>query len=69
MPSDIEIAQQAKLRPIAELARERLDLPEDALEPYGHYKAKISLDCLDALRRAAGRQADLGYRDHSHPGR
>jgi formate--tetrahydrofolate ligase len=49
MPTDIEIAQQATLRRIAELARERLAIPEEALEPYGHYKAKISLDYLDTL--------------------
>jgi formate--tetrahydrofolate ligase len=54
MLSDIEIAQQAKLRPIAELARERLHLPEDALEPYGRYKAKISLHALDSLRETPG---------------
>ena len=49
MPTDIEIAQQATLRRIADLARERLAIPDDALEPYGHYKAKISLDYLDSL--------------------
>ncbi|MBL8538862.1 MAG: formate--tetrahydrofolate ligase [Burkholderiales bacterium] len=49
MPSDIEIAQQAKLVRIAQIAKERLGLDEDHLEPYGHYKAKISLDYLDSL--------------------
>ena len=49
MPTDIEIAQQANLRRIADLARERLAIPDEALEPYGHYKAKIALDYLDAL--------------------
>jgi formate--tetrahydrofolate ligase len=49
MKTDIEIAQQATLRRITELARERLGIPDDALEPYGHYKAKISLDYLDSL--------------------
>jgi formate--tetrahydrofolate ligase len=49
MPTDIEIAQQATLRRIADLARERLAIPDEALEPYGHYKAKISLDYLDSL--------------------
>jgi formate--tetrahydrofolate ligase len=47
--TDIEIAQQAQLRRIAELARERLGIPDAALEPYGHYKAKIALDYLDSL--------------------
>jgi len=48
-PSNIEIAQQAKLRPIIALARERLGIPEDSLEPYGRYKAKVSLDYLAQL--------------------
>ena len=42
MKSDIEIAQSVEMRPIAEIA-ERAGLAEDALEPYGRYKAKISL--------------------------
>jgi len=48
-PSNIEIAQQAKLRPIIPLARERLGIPEESLEPYGRYKAKVSLDYLAQL--------------------
>jgi formate--tetrahydrofolate ligase len=48
-PSNIEIAQGAKMRPIVELARERLGIPEEALEPYGRYKAKVSLDYLAQL--------------------
>ncbi|MGB6602766.1 MAG: formate--tetrahydrofolate ligase, partial [Steroidobacteraceae bacterium] len=44
MPSNIEIAQRAKMRPIQELARERLGIPPESLEPYGHYKAKVSLE-------------------------
>ncbi|MBV9345879.1 MAG: formate--tetrahydrofolate ligase, partial [Gammaproteobacteria bacterium] len=39
MPSNIEIAQRARMRPIVPLARERLGIPEESLEPYGHYKA------------------------------
>ncbi len=50
MSSDIEIAQKAKLRRVIELAKDRLGIPEDALEPYGHYKAKVSLDYLDSLK-------------------
>ena len=50
MLSDIEIAQQAKLRRVIELAKDRLGIPEDALEPYGHFKAKVSLDYLDSLK-------------------
>jgi formate--tetrahydrofolate ligase len=49
-PSNIEIAQRAQMRPIVELARERLGIPTDSLEPYGHYKAKVSLDYIEQLR-------------------
>ena len=49
MLSDIEIAQQATLKRIVPLAKERLGIPEEHLEPYGHYKAKLSLDYLDSL--------------------
>jgi formate--tetrahydrofolate ligase len=47
--SDIEIAQQAKMQRITELAH-KLGIPEDALEPYGHYKAKVSLGYVDGLQ-------------------
>src|SRR5205814_6467140 len=40
--SDIEIAQAAQKRPIMELAREKLGIAPENLEPYGHYKAKVS---------------------------
>jgi formate--tetrahydrofolate ligase len=46
---NIEIAQQAKMRRIVELAAERLQIPEQSLIPYGHYKAKISLDFIASL--------------------
>jgi len=48
-PSNIEIAQQARMRPIEELARERLGIPAASLEPYGHYKAKVALEYLAGL--------------------
>jgi formate--tetrahydrofolate ligase len=48
-PSNIEIAQRAKLLPILQLARDRLGIPEDSLEPYGRYKAKVSLDYVSQL--------------------
>jgi len=47
--SDIEIAQQAKMQRATELAR-KLGIPEDAIEPYGHYKAKVSLEYVDSLQ-------------------
>ena len=50
MPSDIEIAQAAKMRRISAVAREKLGIPEEHLEPYGHYKAKVHLEYLDSLK-------------------
>ncbi len=44
--SDIEIAQAATLLPVLQMAEERLGIPAQALEPYGHYKAKIDLAWL-----------------------
>jgi formate--tetrahydrofolate ligase len=51
MPSSLEIAQAAKLRPITEITDE-LGLKEDEVEPYGRYKAKIGLGTLERLRNA-----------------
>ena len=52
----IEIAKSAKLKPILELASQRLGVPEDLLEPYGRFKAKLSLDFIDSLaQRPSGR--------------
>ena len=48
MKTDIEIAQAAKLEKISTIAK-KINIPEDSLEPYGHYKAKISLDFLNSL--------------------
>jgi formyltetrahydrofolate synthetase len=48
MPSSLEIAQEAQLRPIAEVA-EAAGLLADEIEPYGRYKAKIDLGVLDRL--------------------
>src|SRR5881296_4256235 len=50
MPSDIEIAQKAKLERISKVALAKLGIPEEHLEPYGHYKAKVSLEYLDNLK-------------------
>ncbi len=47
--SDIEIAQAAKKRPIMELAKEKLGIAAENLEPYGHYKAKVSMDYIKSL--------------------
>lgn len=48
VPSDIDIARAARLRPLAEIA-ERIGLREDELIPFGHTKAKIHLDALKRI--------------------
>jgi formate--tetrahydrofolate ligase len=48
MPSSLEIAQNAALRPIAEIAADA-GLEPDEVDPYGRYKAKIDLSVLDRL--------------------
>ena len=47
--SDIDIARAVPLEPITTLAGERLGIPASAMDPYGHYKAKLSLDYIHAL--------------------
>src|SRR5512137_262722 len=49
MPSDIEIAQKAKMLRVTEVAA-KLGIPEDQLVPYGHYKAKVALDYIETLK-------------------
>lgn len=49
MRSDLEIAQAANKRPILELATDRLGIPNEQLEPYGRFKAKLSLEYIDTL--------------------
>ena len=48
--SDIEIAQKAKMKRIVDLANEQYGIESEHLEPYGHYKAKLSLDYIDSLK-------------------
>jgi formate--tetrahydrofolate ligase len=48
--SDLDIAQQAKLKPITQIAKERLGIEDDHLEPYGRYKAKLSFDYINSLK-------------------
>jgi formate--tetrahydrofolate ligase len=47
--SNIEIAQEAVMRPIGEIAAEKLGIPDDAVSPYGKYKAKIALSYIRSL--------------------
>ena len=49
MKSDLEIAQEATLQPISEIASS-LGLLDDEVEQYGKYKAKVSLDVLERLK-------------------
>jgi len=48
--SDIEISQSAKKRPILDIAREKLGIAPEHLDPYGHYKAKVSMDYVKSLK-------------------
>jgi formate--tetrahydrofolate ligase len=50
MLSDIDIAQKAKMQPITEVAK-RLGIPDEAMSAFGRYKAKISLDYCESLRK------------------
>ena len=49
-PSDIEIAEAADITPVVDLARDVLGIPAEALVPYGHTKAKVSLGYLRSLQ-------------------
>jgi formyltetrahydrofolate synthetase len=59
VPSDIDIAQAANMRPIIDVAKE-LGLTEDDLDYYGKYKAKVHLDVLERLAdRPNGKYIDV----------
>ena len=59
VPSDIEIAQEAKLKPILQVAAE-LGIRPDELELYGPFKAKVKLAILDRLKnRPNGKYIDV----------
>lgn len=59
VPSDIEIAQEAKLKPILQVARE-LGIREDELELFGPFKAKVKLEILERLKnRPNGKYVDV----------
>jgi formate--tetrahydrofolate ligase len=49
MRSDLDIAQAANKRPILELASAQAGIPDEALEPYGRFKAKLSLEYIRTL--------------------
>jgi formate--tetrahydrofolate ligase len=48
--SDIEISQAAKKRRILDIALEKLGIEAENLDPYGHYKAKVSMDYVKSLK-------------------
>jgi formate--tetrahydrofolate ligase len=48
--SDIEISQSATKRLILDVARDKLGIGPEHLEPYGHYKAKVSMDFIKSLQ-------------------
>ena len=48
--SDIEIAQKAKMQPIIGLVKEKLGIDAEHLDPFGHYKAKLSLEYVNSLK-------------------
>ena len=48
--SDIEIAQRATMEPIIGLAKEKLGIASEHLDPYGRYKAKVSLEYIESLK-------------------
>ncbi len=50
MLSDIDIAQKAKMNPVADVAK-KLGIPDEALEAYGRYKAKVSLQYCESLSK------------------
>ena len=47
--SDIEIAREATLKPITEIAQ-RLDIPSEALRPFGHDKGKLSAEFINSVQ-------------------
>jgi len=48
--SDIEIAQKANKKRITDLAKDQYGIDSEHLEPYGHYKAKLSLNYIESLK-------------------
>ena len=48
--SDIEISQTATKRRILDVAKDKLGVAAENLDPYGHYKAKVSMDFVKSLK-------------------
>src|SRR5882762_3402094 len=65
--SDIEISQGAKPKRIADVAKDKLGIALENLEPYGHYKAKVSMEFVKSLKnRQDGELADARRRGQDH---
>ena len=47
--SDIEIAREANMLPVIDIAKDRFGIDAEHLDPYGHFKAKISIDHVTSL--------------------
>lgn len=67
MKSDIQIAQEAEMLPIKEVA-EKLGIGEDDLELYGKYKAKLSDELIERVKKSAGWKADSCDSNQSNSG-
>ena len=68
MLSDIEIAQQAKMLPITEVAA-KLGIGEEDIEMYGRYKAKLSMDLIRRMEdKPAGKRRQVDYYRRTGPG-
>ena len=65
MLSDIEIAQSAELKPIAEIANQ-LGISADELEFYGKYKAKLSDELADRVKDNPDGKLNTGRRGQNH---
>ena len=66
MPTDLEIARSAELRPIEEIA-DRCGVERSELEPYGYTKAKVKPAILGRLRgRPDGKLVVIGYSGQSN---
>ncbi len=67
--SNIEIAQEAVMRPIGEIAGEKLGIPDDAVVALRQIQGQDRARLRPLAARPAERQADPGHRDHADPGR
>lgn len=66
MLTDIEIAQNAKMKPITEIAEE-LGIHKDSIEPYGKYMAKLSDEFIQPGKQQKKRKIGPRNCNQSHP--